>query len=204
MITTPGEYPMKPRRFQPTAVDALEDRLVMTAFPVPFTVVMPPASEINPKFLNLTGRTESQINSAISSAFNRFSHSYLSALNAFDNGKTSSDQFVASATEAFNRLSSDLLSVSKKVPFGGLNLNPVLQNRIVGSEGVTDTTTNVNRPSLQTKLTALLGTGTASDAQAAINSSQSFVRGDVNNYINLGVTNNFFRLTRGASLPRLS
>ena len=195
---------MKARRFQPIAVDALEDRLVMTAFSVPFSLVTPPASEVNPKFLNLTGRTESQINSAISSAFNRFSHGYLNALNAFDHGKVTSAQFDASVSNAFNRLSSDLLNVSRMVPFGGVNLNPVLQGRIIGSTGVTDTTTNVNRPSLQTKLAAIVGTGTSGDAQAAINSSQAFVRSDVNNYINLGVTNNYFRLTRGASLPALS
>ena len=195
---------MKPRRFQPSAVDALEDRLVMTAFVVPFSLVTPPASEVNPKFLNLTGRTESEINSAITGAFNQFSHNYLTALTAFKAGTASTTQFDASVANAFNRLSSDLLNVSRKVPFGGVNLNPVLQNQVIGSTGVTDTTTKVNTPSLQTRLAAIVGTGSASDAQAAINSSQSFVRNDVNNYINLGVTNHYFRLTRGATLPRLS
>ena len=204
---------MKSRRFCPVAVDALEDRLVLTAFVVPFSLVTPPASEVNPKFLNLTGRTESQISGAISNAFNRFGSDYIGALNAYNKGlaKPGADStallntFDNQATRAFNRLSDALANVSHKLPFGGVNLNPVLQNRAVGSTGVTDTTTKVNTPSLQTRLSTLQDQGSdVSVVKSTIGATQNLVRTDVKNYINLGVTNGYFKLTRGAFLPALS
>jgi hypothetical protein len=203
---------MKSRNFQPTAIDALEDRLVMTAFTIPFTLVTPPASEVNPKFLNLTGRTESQINAAISNAFHSFSNSIFNANNAFNKAASKpgadttalTNTFNAKVNQSFNALSTALSNVSFKLPYGHVNLNPVLQNRIVGSAGVTDTSTGVNTPSLQTQLANLSASATTSTVQAEINATQALVTSDVHNYINLGVTNNFFRLTRGASLPKLS
>ena len=204
---------MKSRSFQPTAIDALEDRLVLTAFTMPFTLVTPPASEVNPKFLNLTGRTEGQINGAISNAFHSFSNNIFNANNAFNkaaskpgaNTTALTNTFDAKVAQSFNALSAALSNVSPKLPYGHVNLNPTLQNRIVGSAGVTDTTTNVNTPSLQTQFANLSPThGRRIPAQAEINLTQSLVTSDVHNYINLGVTNNYFRLTRGASLPKLS
>jgi hypothetical protein len=203
---------MKSRQFQPTGVDALEDRLVMTAFTVPFTLVTPPASEVNPKFLNLTGRTESQINAAISNSFNQFSHNISNAFNSFNKAASKpgadttalTNTFDTKVAQAFNTLSVSLSNVSFKLPYGHVNLNPVLQNRIIGSTGVTDTTTNVNTPSLQTQFANLSPKSSTSTVQAEINATHSLVTSDVNNYINLGVTNNFFKLTRGASLPKLS
>jgi hypothetical protein len=203
---------MKSRRFLPTTLDALEDRLVMSAFTVPFTIVTPPASQVNPKFLNLTGRTESQINSALSSAFNRFGNEVTNAFNSYNKGlaKSGADStallntFQGKVTTAFNHLSSAMTNVSHKLPFGGVNLNPVLQNRIVGSTGVTDTTTNVNTPSLQTQVTDLFQNGQTSDFSKTVNSTFNLVRSDVNTYINQGVTFGYFRLTRGATLPHLS
>ncbi len=205
---------MKPRRFQPVAVDVLEDRLVLSAFAVPFSLVTPPASEVNPKFLNLTGRTESLINSSISNAFNRFDHSITNALNAYNKASAHPTpgapspflKLEANMTAALNRLSGDLNYVAHKLPYGGVNLNPTLQHRVSGSAGVTDTTTGVNTPSLQSQLTTLYYDGQFSPSQsrAAINATQSLVRADVKDYINLGVTNGYFRLTRGATLPALS
>jgi len=203
---------MKSRRFQPTGIDALEDRLVLTAFAIPFTLVTPPASEVNPKFLNLTGRTEGQINGSISKAFQNFSHDIFSAYNTYNKAAskpgadTSSllNTFNTSVARSFDNLSTSLSNLSYKLPYGHVNLNPILQNRIIGSTGVTDTTTKVNTPSLQTSLSNLSSTASSSDIQAAINTTQSLVTSDVNNYINLGVTNNYFKLTRGASLPALS
>lgn len=203
---------MKSRRFQPTGIDALEDRLVLTAFVVPFSLVTPPASQVNPKFLNLTGRTEGQINSGISNAFNTFTTNIFNAYSTYDkaSAKPGADatallnKFDASIAKSFTQLSTALSNISYKLPFGHVNLNPVLQHRIIGSTGVTDTTTMINTPSLQTQLTNLPGTATNSDIKAVIRSTQSLVTSDVNNYINLGVTNSYFRVTRGAIVPALS
>jgi hypothetical protein len=203
---------MKSRRFQPTGINALEDRLVMTAFAVPFTLVTPPASQVNPKFLNLTGRAESQINAAISNSFNLFSHNIFNAANSYNKAasKPGADTtallntFDAKVTQAFNTLSTALSNISYKLPYGHVNLNPILQNRVVGSTGVTDTTTGVNTPSLQTQFSNLSPSSSSSTAQAEINATQSLVSSDVKNYINLGVTNSYFKLTRGAFLPALS
>ncbi len=203
---------MKSRRFQPTGIDALEDRLVLTAFTVPFTLVTPPASQVNPKFLNLTGRTESQINAAISNSFNQFSHNIFNAFNAYNKAASKpgadttalTNTFDTKVSQAFNALSVSLSNVSFKLPYGHVNLNPILQNRIIGSTGVTDTTTNVNTPSLQTQFANLSPAASSSDVQAEINGTESLVTSDVHNYINLGVTNSYFKLTRGAFLPTLS
>ena len=59
-----------------------------------------------------------------------------------------------------------LKNVSAKLPYGRVNLNPVLQDRIIGPAGVTDTTTNVNTPSLQTQLTQGFAEGGTSLNQA--------------------------------------
>jgi hypothetical protein len=203
---------MKSRQFQPTGIDALEDRLVMTSFTIPFSLVTPPASQVNPKFLNLTGRTESQINAAISNSFNQFGHNISNAFNSFNKAASKpgadttalTNTFNTKVAQAFNALSVSLSNVSFKLPYGHVNLNPILQNRIIGSTGVTDTTTNVNTPSLQTQFANLSPMSSSSTVQAEINATHSLVTSDVNNYINLGVTNNFFKLTRGASLPKLS
>jgi hypothetical protein len=204
---------MKTRKFRPVGIDALEERCVMTAFSIPFTLVTPPASQVNPKFLVLTGRTEGQINSSIASSFHQFENTVVSAFNIYNKNlsRTSVTPAANLATlqtklnGAFNRLSSDLLKVSRMVSYGGVNLNPVLQNRITGTTGVTDTTTHINTPSLQSQLNNLVTAGTTSTSQvkSAIGGTQSLVSTDVNNYINLGVTNGFFRLDRGAKLPAL-
>ncbi len=203
---------MKSRRFRPMAIDALEDRLAMTAFAVPFSLVTPPASQVNPKFLNLTGRTESQISGAISRAFNQFDHAYINALNAYNKGlsKPNADStallstFDAQTTQAFNQLSGAMFNLSHKLPYGGVNLFPVLNNRVIGSTGVTDTTTKVNTPSLQTQLSSGPDGQTSQQVQDAVNATQTLVTSDVKNYINLGVTNGYFKLTRGAFLPAFS
>jgi len=203
---------MKSRRFQPSTLDALEDRLVMSAFTVPFTIVTPPASQVNPKFLNLTGRTESQIYSGLSGALNRFGNEVTNAFNAYNKGLAKSgadasallNTFQGKVTTAFNHLSSSLNNISHKLPFGGVNLNPILQNRIVGSTGVTDTTTGVNTPSLQTQVSDLFQNGQTSQFSKTVNATFNLVRSDVNPYINQGVTFGYFRLTRGATLPRLT
>ena len=206
---------MKSRRFQPVAVDALEDRLVLTAFAVPFSLVTPPASEVNPKFLNLTGRTESLIGSSISNAFNRFGHSILNDINAYNkaiskpNADTNAayNQLLASETSAFNRLSGDLNYVAHKLLYGAVNLNPVLQARITGANGVTDTTTHVNTPSLSSQFATAFqqgNTASSSQAKSLIHATEARVRADVKNYINLSVTNGYFKLTQGAFLPTLS
>jgi hypothetical protein len=203
---------MKSRRFRPTAVDVLEERLVLTAFSVPFTLVNLTPGHVNPKFVNLTGRAESQVNHAITGAFNQFSHGLLGAINVVHNGAAKPGAntpallatFDSSVTQSLNRLSGALTSLSLKVPFGGVNLNPVLQMRIIGSGGVTDTTTKVNKPSLQTQLATLTPSSSTSTVQDIINSTESLIRSDVKDYINLGVTNGDFKLTRGASLPPLS
>ena len=203
---------MRPRQFRPCGVDALEDRLVMTAFSVPFTLVTPPADEVNPKNLVVTKHTETQISYAITNAFNRFSHDLSNDLNSYNKAiaKPNADsakllaQFDSKVTSAFNRLSTDLKNVSTKLPFGGVNLNPVLQDRITGPTGVTNTATGVNTPSLQTRLTTLFDDGQTGQAAGVIHATQTFVRSDVKNYINLGVTNGDFKLGRGAIFPELS
>jgi hypothetical protein len=205
---------MRSRKFQPVGVDALEERCVLTAFSIPFTLVTPPASQVNPKFLVLTGRTEDQINSSIASSFHRFESAATSAFKVYNTNlsRNSVNPSVNVATlenklnAAFNRLSSDLLKISRMVSYGGVNLDPVLQNRITGTTGVTDTTTQINTPSLQAQFNSLVTTGNTSTSQvkSAIQATQALVSTDVKNYINLGVTNGFFRLSRGARLPALS
>ncbi|WP_435010139.1 hypothetical protein P12x_001368 [Tundrisphaera lichenicola] len=204
---------MKSRKFQPVGVDALEERMVMTAFQMPFTLVTPPPSQVNPKFLILTKHTETQISYAITDAFNHFSSEYAKQLQRYNHlsVKPGADQtqllgqFEIRINRALNRLSSELLGVSGKVPFGRVNLYPIYQNRILGSTGVTDTTSLINYPSLQERLAPLYGTdpkGVA--AKEAIQATQTFVRSDIKNYINQGVTFGYFKLGRGAIYPQLS
>ena len=80
-------------------------------------------------------------------------------------------KFEAKVTTAFNHLSTALRNVSAKLPYGKLNLNPVLQNRIIGSEGVTNTDTGVNAPSMQTQLTTLFAEGQTNQAAGAARAS---------------------------------
>jgi hypothetical protein len=186
--------------------------VVLTAIALPFTLVKQPAGHVNPQFLNLTGRTVSQINSAVSNAFNKFTHDYLSNLSAYQKavvlpGANSSalfERFAAKVTVSFSQLSSALNSVSHKVPFGGINLNPYLQNLIVGAPTGTTTSGTVTTPSLATTLNTLGTSASASAVKSAISTTQALVSTDINDFINLGVTNNDFYLTRGAKLPPLS
>jgi hypothetical protein len=203
-----------PRRiFRPTGIDALEDRLALTAFAVPFVITsVQPPSEVNPKFLILTKHTETQISDAITNSFNQFTKSINSAATASEKGlaKKGADptaleaQLASKVTQALNRLTSALDQVAFKVPFGNQNLAPVLNARIEGSAGVTDTTTKVNTPSLQTKLQTAFADSDKSAAFEAIQATQTFVRSDVKNYINLGVTSGYFKLGNGAILPQIS
>jgi hypothetical protein len=204
---------MPRRTFQPTGIDALEDRVVLTAFAIPFVITTTqPPSEVNPKFLILTKNTENQINHAITNSFSQFTKSINSAATAYEKGlaKNGADtnavlaQLETKVTQALNRLTSALDQVASKVPYGGQNLASILNARIEGSAGVTDTTTMVNTPSLQTKLQTAFVNSDKSAAFQAIKDTQTFVRSDVTNYINLGVTNEFFTLGKGAILPPLS
>lgn len=204
---------MSRRKFRPSTFEALEDRVALTAFPVPFAITsVQTAAEINPKFLVLTKNTENQIDSAITNDFNKFTKTVSAAYTAYEKGlaKKGADQatleaqLVTKGDKAFATLEAGLDQVAHKLPFGGQNLQPVLDARIVGSAGVTDTTTKVNTPSLQTTLNANFEAGNISAEIPAIQATETLVQTDVKDYINLGVTNGDFKLGKGAILPALS
>ena len=204
---------MNRRPFRPTGLDALESRIALTAFVVPFAIVKSePAGEVEPKYLVLTKHSETQISDAIRGDFARLTHAGEAAVASYDkavakpkaNVAALQTQFEVKVVQALTRLTSDMGKVASKVPFGGKNLAPVLEARIVGGAGVTDTTTKVNTPSLESDLIVDAEAGDVTAALHAVESTEASVRVDVKDYINLGVTNKDFKLGRGAILPALS
>ena len=133
----------------------MEDRLTLSAFAVPFTITSSqPASEVNPKNLVITGRTETQVYNAINSDFMGFTKAATAADSAYAKAlakpgadqSTLASQLEAKVGQALAKLNSQLDALSYRLPFGHQNLGPVWSARVEGSAGVTDTTTKVNTP----------------------------------------------------------
>ena len=203
---------MPDRTFRPTSYDVLEDRLVMTAFAIPFELVTPPPAEVNPKDLVVSKHAETQMSYNVTASFNRFTKAATSAEVAYEKGLAKpgansavlASQLQAKVGGALNRLTSDLNKIAVTLPYGGKNLAPVFDARIEGSAGVTDTTTNITYPSLGTSLQSAFNEGSTSAAVEAITTAQTFVRADEKNYINLGISYGDFKLGQGAIFPEIS
>ncbi len=103
---------MRRRAFRPALIDStLESRVALTTF----TIVKPPASQINPKFLVLTERTRGTIAREIDNAFVQL-------------GKRLADG--ADTASAIGQLRQRVSATSFRLPFGNRSANPVFQARI--------------------------------------------------------------------------
>ena len=158
------------------------------------------------------GGKQSEIVHDTTASFAKFDSTFSKGLAAYEKAisKTGADTATVNATfetkvsDAFTKLDASLLAISRNLPYGGVNLDPVLADRATGSTGVTDTTTGLVTPSLETDLEADFAAGDVSGAEASIHSTLTLVRSDIDDYTNLGVTNGYFKLGGGAKLPAIS